>query len=58
MIIITENTIRCGCGNFLNNAEAHGMSDKFRVFTEYDPSAEVYARRKVKCNQCGVEEYI
>lgn len=58
MININEVSIVCDCGNVLEDKTKHGISNKFEVFTEYNQFGEVYARQKIKCLHCGIEEYI
>jgi hypothetical protein len=56
MIRITNTSIICECGNVLANKSVHAMSDKFRIFTDYNPGADIYAQQKIKCLNCGIEE--
>lgn len=57
MIRVTDRSIICDCGNVLDNKDAHAVTDKFRYVREYNPGANVYMSMKIKCLNCGIEEY-
>lgn len=57
MIRVTSTSIICDCGNVLENKDAHAVTDKFRYVNEYNPGAEIYYQLKIKCLNCGIEEY-
>lgn len=58
MIRITNKSIVCDCGNVLENKDAHAVTDKFRYLKEYNVGGNVYMSTKLKCLNCGIEEYV